>query len=418
MARVVLTSFGSYGDVNPLIGLAIALRDRNHHPILALPAAYRGAAEAEEIEFRPVRPDVDIHDRGLAARIMHPAKGAGALFGELLIPSLDASVQDLSSAARGADLLVTHPGSLSGPIVAEELGLPWASMVLAPMSFFSVHDPVVPPPAPWMHAITSRSPVASRIFRAQTERITRRWAEPVHRFREARGLRPGGNPILEGQHSPHLVLGLFSRLLAGPQPDWPNGVVVTGAVLYNGPGANTLEPRLEEFLERGDAPLVFTLGSSAVNAAGSFYDVSAKVARRLGCRAVLLAGRHPENRPREMDDRVFLTGSAPHAALFPRAAAIIHQGGAGTLHQALRAARPMLIVPHSHDQPDNAQRARRLGVARTVSPSRYRAGRVERELRHLLADPRYGRRAADAAAVMKEEPGAQGAAQALERLVR
>ncbi|MGE3507466.1 MAG: hypothetical protein AB7N65_01110 [Vicinamibacterales bacterium] len=221
MARIVLTSFGSYGDVNPYVGLALALRSRGHEPVLALPAAYRGAAEREALAFHPVRPDVDIHDRAFAARIMDPARGTDVTFSELIVPHLAETAADLEAAARGADLLVTHPASLAGPVVAEGLGMPWASTVLSPMSFFSRYDPIVPAPAPWMHAITSRSRPAARIFRWMTERVTQKWADPVRRFRKARGLPPGGNPILDGQHSPRLVLGLFSRVLGDPQADWP-----------------------------------------------------------------------------------------------------------------------------------------------------------------------------------------------------
>jgi len=112
MARIVLTSFGSYGDVNPYVGLALALRSRGHEPVLALPAAYREAAAREDLAFRAVRPDVDIHDRAFAARIMDPSQGTDVTFGELLVPNLAETAADLEAAAAGADLLVTHPASL------------------------------------------------------------------------------------------------------------------------------------------------------------------------------------------------------------------------------------------------------------------------------------------------------------------
>lgn len=417
MGTVVLTSFGSFGDVYPYIGLALKLHDRGHEPVLALPPAYRGAVEAEGLSFSPVRPDVDIRDRSLARRVMDPRRGTDVMFGEILIPSLEDSVADLHRAARGADLLVTHPATLAGPIVAEELGIRWASTILAPMSLFSVHDPVVPPPAPWLYELTSRSLIASRWFRRQTERITRRWAEPIHAFRVGRGLPPGPNPILDGQHSPHLALGLFSSVLADPQPDWPASFRITGPILYNGTAPDVLAPELRSFLERGDAPLVFTLGTSAVGAAGSFYEVSAEVARRLGRRAVLLSGPHKQNRPRRVGEDVLVVDSAPHSALFQHAAAIVHQGGAGTLHQALRAGRPMLVVPHAHDQLDNARRVESLGVARTVSPRRYRAGRVTLASRSLLEGVEYAVRAAEVSTIVRAEEGAEEAVNALESLL-
>jgi len=133
--------------------------------------------------------------------------------------------------------------------------------------------------------------------------------------------------------------------------------------------------------------VVFTLGTSAVAAAGTFYEESAAAAARLGLRAVLLTGGFERNTPRHtVSPDILIVDHAPHQLLLPRAAAIVHQGGIGTTGQALRAGRPMLVVPHSHDQPDNAFRVTNLGVARTVFPGAYRAPRVARDLGHLLGD--------------------------------
>ena len=111
-----------------------------------------------------------------------------------------------------------------------------------------------------------------------------------------------------------------------------------------------------------------------------------------------------------------LVDSAPHQLLFPRASAIVHQGGIGTTAQALRSGHPMLIVPHAHDQPDNAFRVTNLGVARTVFPRRYKAARVARELERLLGDAAYRERSASVAEIVRAEGGADAAAEALERI--
>ena len=314
-------------------------------------------------------------------------KGTDVLFDELLVPSLARSHADLMSATSDADLLVTHPAALAGVIVAEERRLPWASSVLAPMSFFSASDPMVPPPAPWVHAWLARSPLLSRLALQLVRRTTQKWAAPVAAFRASRGLPPRGNPILEGQHSPHLVLALFSKLLAEPQPDWPPHVRVTGAVLYNGAGAVEMPADLGEFLDSGPPPIVFTLGTSAIASAGDFYEVSAAAVETLNRRAVLLVGPHARNRPRTLSDRIFLAEFVPHALVFPRAAAIVHQGGAGTMHQALASGRPTIVVPHAHDQPDNARRVTALGVARTIYPRQYRVARLAADLRALIEQP-------------------------------
>jgi UDP:flavonoid glycosyltransferase YjiC (YdhE family) len=175
---------------------------------------------------------------------------------------------------------------------------------------------------------------------------------------------------------------------------------------------------LAHFLDDGPAPVVFTLGTSAVGAAGRFYHESAEAARRLGVRAVLLVGTDPANRPSGgLPPGVIAVEYAPHAELFPRAAVVVHQGGVGTTGQALKAGRPTLVVPYAHDQPDNAWRVTRLGVARTLYPKRYTAKRVERELVALLGDSAYGRRAAEVAAVVRSEDGVATACDAMARVL-
>lgn len=416
--RIVIASFGSYGDAYPYIGLARALRARGHRPLLAMPGFFRGDVEREGLEFHPVRPDVDPRDREMVSRIMNPVSGSEFIVRELIVPSLRDTFSDLLEAARGADLLITHPVTFAAPLVAQHLGLPWVSTVLAPMSFFSAHDMPVFPPAPWAKRLEA-IPGAAGMLVGISKRMTRPWVEPVHTLRRELGLPPGGNPLFEGQHSPQLVLALFSRVLNEPQPDWPPRVRITGPILYNGPDAERpLAPELEAFLDDGPPPIVFTLGTSAVGAPGGFYRESLEAVRRLGARAVLLVGPHADNRPdAPIPDDVLLVPFAPHAALFPRAAAIVHQGGAGTLQQALGSGRPTLVVPYANDQPDNAWRVERLGVSRTLYPKRYTARRAEAELRRLLEDASYRKRAKEVAREMRAEGGAEAACGAIEEIL-
>jgi rhamnosyltransferase subunit B len=182
--------------------------------------------------------------------------------------------------------------------------------------------------------------------------------------------------------------------------------------------AQGLSLELEEFLAAGAPPIVFTLGSAAVGAAGDFYEESVEAVRALGARSVVLVGPHADNRPKhELPEGVLLVPFAPHASLFPRAAVVVNQGGAGTLQQGLRSGVPMLVVPFAHDQPDNAYRAERLGVSRTVAAGRYTARRAERELRTLLEDPRYRARAAEVGERVRAEDGVAAACDAIEALL-
>jgi UDP:flavonoid glycosyltransferase YjiC (YdhE family) len=193
---------------------------------------------------------------------------------------------------------------------------------------------------------------------------------------------------------------------------------LTGYPFYDHDGEPGLSEALVRFLDAGSPPLVFTLGTSGVLDPGRFYLESALAARRLGRRAVLLVGRIPgSQRIESLPEGVACFDYAPFSALFPRAAAVIHQGGIGTTGQALRAGVPQLVMPLAHDQPDNADRVRRLGVARVLPRSGYTADRAAAALRLLLDDPRYAATAARIARSVQAEDGAAVACLALEKLL-
>ena len=412
-ARIVLTSWGSYGDLYPYLGLAIRLKALGHSPVLATCPYYRAIVEDAGIQFHPLHPDVDPSGTDLIRRVMDPARGSEVVIREILVPALREACRDLADAIRGADLVVAHPVTFAAPIVAEEQHVPWLSTVLAPLSFFSVSDFPALSPVPQLGHFTRLGTwpggLAKRIVRA----MTREWTAPIRAFRAERGLPPSGDAIYEGQFSPWGTLALFSRVLAEPQPDWPVHTHLTGFVPYNGP-AGDLPDDLRVFLDSGEPPIVFTLGSSAVGAAGSFYDESARATEELGRRAVLLVGRHSHNRPsRPLSKNLMVVEYAPHETLFPRAAAVVHHGGVGTTGQALRAGRPMLVVPFAHDQPDNACRVERLGSARVLYPKRYSSSRVARHLRALLDDPMYAVRAEAIGRIVRDERGADAACEVM-----
>jgi UDP:flavonoid glycosyltransferase YjiC (YdhE family) len=415
-ARIVLATFGSLGDVNPYIGLALGLQARGHEPVVATSEYYRTAVEGAGVEFHPVRPDFDPTDREVVGRIMDPARGSEFILRDLVIPRIRESHADVRVATRGAGMIVTHPIAFAGQLVAEERRLPWISTVLAPMSFFSVHDVPVFPAAPRLRAAPRIGAAAGALLVRFAKLATRGWTRPIGQLRDDLGLPVAPNPIFEGQHSPELVLALFSAVLADPQPDWPAHTWITGHVFYDGAGGDArLPPELAAFLDAGPPPVVFTLGTSAVGAPGRFYEQSVPAARRLGVRAVILVGADPRNRPAEpLPADVMVCAHAPYSALFPRAAAVVHQGGIGTVAQTLRAGRPMLVVPHAHDQPDNAARVERLGVARTLYPRHYTAERAAAELRALLDDSEVRRRGAVIAARVRSEDGVTAACDAIE----
>jgi rhamnosyltransferase subunit B len=410
MAKILISTFGSFGDVDPYLGLAVALKERGHRPAIATAEYYRAYIEGEGVDFHPLRPHIDPSDREALTRIMDPRRGTEYLLREMLFPTIRDSYEDLLAASDGTDLLVSHPLTYSAPIVAEVRGIRWISTALAPISFFSRYDAPVIPPAPGLKRLERLIPPLGPVVASLARLVSRRWAEPIHALRRELSLPRDPDPIFAGQLSGEIVLALFSRVLARPQPDWPANVRIVGNIFHDR-GRGGLNAELERFLADGPPPVVFTLGSAAVHVAGDFYEQSAEAIRRLGKRAVLLLGDDRVGDARKLlAPGIFATGSAPYHLLLPRAAAVVHHGGIGTTVQTLRAGKPALIVPFAHDQQDNAFRVEALGAARALPLSAFRARRVTAELTALFGRSSYSLRAAEVGSVVRGEDGAATAA--------
>lgn len=416
--RIVFATFGSLGDLHPYLAVARELQRRGHRPLIATFAEFRDDVAAGGVEFAPMRPDMaGFGDKaGVMERLTDPWRGPGFLVCAMFMPHLRDSYEDLARACRGADLLVTHPLAFAGPLLAEKQGLPWASTALSPLTQFSAFDPPLLAAAPWMRWVSRLGPGAYRLVFRIPRAMVRRWEAPLRAFRAELGL-PATAALaqFEGQYSARLHLALFSGRLAARQPDWPAATVVCGFPRYDGtPLEARRQSEVEAFLATGGPPLVFGLGSSAVMVAGEFWGAAAEAAQATGRRAILLTGRPPDSLG-PLPSSVRAYDYLPYSAVFPRAAAIVHSGGIGTLAQALAAGRPQLIVPVAFDQPDNARRAVALGIARSVPFRRAGARRLVRELDTLLASTGIATRAAKVGEDIAREDGARAAADALEQ---
>jgi UDP:flavonoid glycosyltransferase YjiC (YdhE family) len=146
---------------------------------------------------------------------------------------------------------------------------------------------------------------------------------------------------------------------------------------------------------------------------GRFYEESVAAAHKLDVRALLLVGNFVHVKS---SGNIHVADYAPYSAIMSRVAASVHSGGIGTCAQALRSGRPMLVVPWSHDQPDNAERLRKLGVSRTIERLRYTAARAARELDRLLSESNYQKAAAEIARELAAEDGLRAACDSLEEL--
>ncbi|MEP7147835.1 MAG: glycosyltransferase [Acidobacteriota bacterium] len=417
MAKVVLATFGSLGDLHPVVALGLELKRRGHQIVFATMDFYREKIEMLGFEHARMAPHLSPDDIARMPELVDARKGTEKILRDVIIASVPEMYDDLLAAVASADVLVTGEIIYAAKSVVEKTGIKWVTTTLAPISLFSTYDPPVPPTAMWFENLRFLgSGFHNLLFRVIRMSMSS-WLDEYRAFRRTIALDPDDDPIFRDKFSQDLHLIMFSRALGKPQPDWPAGALQTGFCFYDGQSDSGQMPdALGEFLDAGEPPIVFTLGSAAVMDPRDFFVESVKAAKMLGRRAVLVYGVFAEPPPGLTNDIVgFEYG--PYSLLFPRAACVVHQAGVGTTGQVMRAGVPHLIVPFAHDQPDNAVRCRRIGIAEIIARDDYTAAAASTTLKHILADQTYRRRAAEVAAIVDSEGGTAAACDAIERVL-
>ncbi len=422
--RVILATGGSLGDIHPVIAVGMALQARGLTAVVATSVDYRAKIEAEGLTFREVGPsiarleaDTGLDLAQLTARI---ARSDRFLFENIMLAYAGESTRQMIEASRDADIVTGLSFAVGARIAAEVLGKPFVSIALQPTTVFSAFDPPTLPAAPWLAPARGGLQLAlNRATLAIARQTTAPWTRRIDRIRAELGAPPSpGDIFFDALRHADLALGLYSPLLSPRQPDAPATFEVVGYAAYDSDagGPSVLPEALGPFLESGPEPLVFTLGSAAVNTPGDFYRRGLAAARALGRRSILLVGPQGDCGIADGPDALALP-YAPYSLLFPRAAAIVHQGGVGTTQQALRAGRPQLVIPHLGDQYDNAARVVRLGAGLTLSRAAF-ARRGEATLARLLGDSTLRAKAARLGDLARQEDGAARAAERIVHLVQ
>ena len=377
---------GTDGDVHPFIGLGIALKNRGHRVTLITNEHFEGLAARNDLAFiangtteqyRKAFEDPDVWKSVAGARIL----------GRWMCDSMPAQYEAVIKHVEPGETVIVASGAAVGARIAHEtLRVPMASIVLQPAVIRSLHrTPVVagvPSLPTWL------PPGAKRPFLWVFDRIADRFfcIAEVNAFRASLGLRPVKSLVKEWWLSPQRVIALFPDWYGMPQPDWPQQIRMTGFPLFDEPTKdNALPGDAKQFLDDGDPPIVFTPGTGMMHGR-AFFEAAVEACRLLGRRGLLLT-RHTGQLPPTLPNSVRHLAYVPFGQLLTRAAAIVHHGGVGTLAQAMAAGIPQLIMPMAYDQPDNADRLRRLGVGDTLKRRAFRGPAVARKLDRLLTSP-------------------------------
>lgn len=412
--RVLLVSYGSAGDLYPLLGLARAFESQRRDVLLLASAAHAEALKASGVRWQPLGDGEDYKRMVADPELWHPRRGIRVLLRDYA-----------EHTARLRDVVLARlPAHEPALVVCHAFGLPALDLVrrerpllrvagvhLAPATLRSVRDPMVWGPIRmprWIGASFRR-----RLWRFSDARLVDPWGLPaLNRLRAAQGLQPVPHFLPHLAQAADFCVTLFPPWFAPTQPDWHGPVVEGGLVMFDPFGAaadsgaaTALPPALRDFLAAGDAPLVFTPGSANAHAT-RLFALALRAVQALGRRAVFLTP-HRAQVPPELPPQVLWLPYVPLAALLPHAALLLHHGGIGTLAHALLAGVPQMVVPFGWDQFDNAVRLKALGVARSCPAYRLYARPLQRHLDALLTDADVRRHCAAAAARMAADAPTQ-----------
>ncbi|MDC8757087.1 glycosyltransferase [Janthinobacterium fluminis] len=381
--HILIVAVGSAGDVYPFISIGGELRRRGHTVHVFASAAHQSRIENAGLAFSSAVSQTDLDAAIADADVWNARKGFAAIWKRMGRQLPAAYAKQLAAIHPGETILVASSLAVSARLLQETQGLNMATVHLAPSCIFSADESAMRGGLPGLSALPSWA------VRAIMKLIEKHILDPLLRadldpLRASLGLAPVRRVMGQWLHSPQRVICAFPDWFAAPQADWPpNTLCATFPRLPAAPD-ESLGAALQAFLAGGPAPIAFTPGSAMAHGR-LFFQRAIAASAALGRRAVLVTP-YREQLPDILPPFVHHEAYVPFDLLAPRVAAFVHHGGIGTCAQALAAGKPQLITPFAFDQPDNAARLKKLGVAASVAPNAS-VGKWVRALSQLLNSP-------------------------------
>ena len=381
--HVLLMPVGSAGDVYPFLGLGRALRERGHHVTMLTSGYFQGVAEREGMDFAELISTDDFLRLIGNPFLWHPIKGTKAVLECFDKPSLLDSCHKVTERYKpGETVALTSCIGFGARLAHDVIGIPLVTLDLQPMVLWSGYDSPRLPGIPRGRFVPRW--LKNMVYACGERLVLERLICPqLNAARKELGL-PPIRRLTSWWHSPQAILGLWPEWYGPRQPDWPAHLHLIGFPIWTEQANQALSADLESYLCAGEPPIVFTPGTA--NMFGhDFFRAAVKACQILGKRGLLLS-KFDEHIPGELPESVRHVRYAAFPKLLPRVSAIVHHGGIGTTSNALLAGIPQLVMPLSHDQPDNAHRLNRLGVGDWLLPRNFHGPAVAKKLRFLLSD--------------------------------
>jgi vancomycin aglycone glucosyltransferase len=363
--RILLAPHGTRGDVQPIVALAVALRARGHTVRLVAPAnfvswvrGYGFDTESDGIDVEALLQSAGTGLQSLSWQMRYLAHNMPLLF------------EPTARASEGCELIVGAGLQFAAASVAEWRDVPYAHVVFCPCA-----TPSSATPPPNVHRQTLPRWINRLLWQAGGPMADLALRGVINRGRATLGLEAIASPIsqlLEGR----TILAADRDL--GPLPDdAPKSAMNTDAWVLNEPG--TLDHRVEAFLQQVPAPIYIGFGSMIAPRAAELVAKAIAAVRAIGRGAVIAGGWAALDQHIQEADDVLIVDNVPHSLIFPKVAAAVHHGGAGTTTAAARAGVPQVLLPHILDQYYWAHRVEALGLGPRALP-------VEQVTADMLSD--------------------------------
>ena len=360
-----------------MLGLALELQRRGHRITFATNQHFAGMAQKYGLPFEALGTEADFAACVSNPDLWHPQRAFRHVMQSLQPVLRQQYALHAESARAGDGIAITNCFGFGALMAQDKLQLPVITVHCQPAVLWSNREP------PTLPGLFGPRWLKSLLYRAGERFVLDPTVCPfLNSWRRELDL-PPVRRISRWWHSPYAVLCLFPDWYSPSQADWPRNIIQTDFPLWNDQSDAGLASDVDQFLRRGDPPLVFTPGSANVHGR-QFFEASVEACRLLGRRGILLT-EFPEQVPGPLPDTIAHFRYVPLDLLLPRSAAFIHHGGIGSTSQALLAGIPQLLMPLAHDQFDNAARIRKLGMGDWIPVQQFTGPRVSDRLRRLLA---------------------------------
>jgi vancomycin aglycone glucosyltransferase len=400
MIRVLLSTIGSRGDVQPLVALALQLRALGQEVHLCVPPDFGDWIESLGMPATPIGPELRSTGKSdpLAALPMPEQRR------QMMEGTVATQFETITAAAQGCDVIVGATAlQIAAPSVAERLDIPYVFVAYCPTVLPSAHHA-----PPVLAMLGDRPAPATADYRQLWAQDARRWNDMWGPLLNAHRASLGLSPVSE-VHS-HIFTDrpwLAADPTLAPWPDPAAAAVFqTGAWIL--PDARPLSAELEAFLNAGEPPVYFGFGS--IRAPEGLSQVMIQTARALRRRAIISRGWADLSLVDNEPDCLVI-GEVNQQALFKRVAAVVHHGGAGTTTAAALAGAPQVVIPQMYDQHYWAGRVQQLGIGTAHAPGTPTTHSLTSALKQAL-QPDVTARAQFIATAVRSD-GAQAAAQRL-----